>query len=133
MMYPWVKKYIGIPFVSNGRTKEGCDCYGLVRLVLRDEYGTELPELSADYSSALSIAETARLFTEQLPVLTAEKIAEPEEQAVVIITECGRPCHLGIAAGNGYILHTGIKTGAVCQRSTHPGLRGRIEGYYRVR
>ena len=132
-MYAWVKKYVGIPFASNGRTMSGCDCYGLVRLVLRNEYRIELPELSNDYSDALNVAETARLFAENLPVLAAEKLGAPEEGAVAVITERGVPAHLGVAAGGGYILHTGIKTGAVCQRATHPGLRGRIEGYYRVR
>jgi len=132
MMYEWVKKYIGIPFVSNGRTLAGCDCYGLVRMVLRNEYGICLPELSDNYGDALNVKETARLFAEKRPVLAAEKIAAPREKAVVVITEHGVPAHIGIAAGGGYILHTGAKTGAVCQRETHPGLRGRIEGYYRV-
>jgi cell wall-associated NlpC family hydrolase len=132
-MYKWIKKYIGIPFLSNGRTLEGCDCYGLVRLVLRDEYGIELPQLSDNYYDAKNIEETARLFTENLPVITAGKIPGPKEGALVVITEQGRPCHVGIAAGGGYILHTGAKTGSVCQRETHPGLRGRIEGYYDVR
>jgi cell wall-associated NlpC family hydrolase len=132
MIYAWVKKYIGIPFVSNGRTLEGCDCYGLVRLVLRNEYGIELPSLSNDYTDALIISETARLFAEKRPVLASEKLPAPEEKAVVVITEHGRPAHIGIVAGNGYILHTGVKTGSVCQRVTHPGLHGRIEGYYRV-
>ena len=133
MMYRWVERYIGIPFVSNGRDRTGCDCYGLVRLVLRDEYSIALPELSGDYTSALNQAETERLFKLNLPVLAAKQIPEPEEKAVALIAEHGRPCHLGIVAGNGYILHTGTKTGGVCQRVTHPGLRGRIMGYYRVR
>jgi hypothetical protein len=131
-MYEWVKKYIGIPFASNGRTLEGCDCYGLVRLVLRNEYGVDLPELSDDYSDALNVEETARLFAENLPVLTVKKIDGPEEKAVVVITEHGFAAHIGIVADGGCILHTGVKTGSVCQRATHPGLRGRIEGYYRV-
>jgi len=133
MLCSWVAKYIGIPFVSNGRTPEGCDCYGLVRLVLRNEYGVNLPELSDNYTDALNVKETARLFAENLPVLAAEKISGPEEKAVVVITEHGVAAHIGIVAGSGFILHTGVKTGSVCQRSTHPGLRGRIEGYYRVR
>ena len=133
MMYSWVKKYIGIPFVSNGRSFKGCDCYGLVRLVLHNEYGINLPELSNDYSNALNVSETSRLFTENLPVLTAKKIQEPVEKAIVVITERGRPAHIGIVAGGGFILHTGIKTNSVCQRAEHPGLRGRIEGYYHVR
>jgi cell wall-associated NlpC family hydrolase len=129
-MYEWVKKYVGIPFVSNGRTMAGCDCYGLVRLVLRNEYNIGLPELSGDYSDALNIAETSRLFTECLPVLAGEKIPGPRERAVAVINEHGVAAHIGIVAGGGYILHTGIKTGSVCQRETHPALRGRIEGYY---
>jgi len=131
-MYEWVKKYIGIPFVSNGREMDGCDCYGLVRLVLRNEYGVELPELSGNYSDALNIKETTKLFAENLPLLAARKLPLPLEKAVVVINEQGCPCHIGIVAGGGYILHTGIKTGSVCQRETHPGLRGRIEGYYHV-
>jgi len=132
MAYEWVKKYIGIPFVSGGRTMDGCDCYGLARLVLANEYGVELPALSDDYADALNVAETSRLFAENLPVLAGEKLTEPRERAVAVITEHGRPAHLGVVAGGGYILHTGIKTGSVCQRETHPGLRGRIEGYYHV-
>jgi len=132
IMYDWVKKYVGIPFVSNGRTMEGCDCYGLVRLILRNEYNIELPELSNNYEDAQNIRETAKLFAEHRPVLAAEKLSKPQEKALAVITEQGSPCHVGIAAGGGYILHTGAKTGSVCQRETHPGLRGRIEGYYRV-
>ncbi|MDR1836410.1 MAG: C40 family peptidase [Treponema sp.] len=132
-MYGWVKKYVGIPFVSNGRTLSGCDCYGLVRLVLRNEYGIDLPELSNDYADALNVKETMRLFAEHRPVLAGEKIDAPEEKAVAVITEHGVAAHIGVVAGDGYILHTGVKTGSVCQRETHPGLRGRIEGYYRVR
>jgi cell wall-associated NlpC family hydrolase len=132
MMYKWVKKYVGIPFISNGRTLAGCDCYGLARLVLRNEYGIDLPELSDNYADALNVKETARLFEEQLPVLAGQKITTPQERAIVIITEHGIAAHVGIVAGGGYILHTGIKTGSICQRETHPGLRGRIEGYYLV-
>jgi cell wall-associated NlpC family hydrolase len=132
MVCPWVRKYVGIPFVSGGRAMDGCDCYGLVRLVLRDEYGINLPELSGDYSDALNLAETARLFAEKRPVLAAGKLPGPREGAVVAMLEHGRPAHLGISAGDGHILHTGARTGAVCQRETHPGLRGRIEGYYNV-
>ena len=131
-MYKWVKKYVGIPFVSNGRTPEGCDCYGLIRLVLQNEYGIILPELSDDYTNALNVEQTAKLFAQHLPVIASVKLKEPRESAVVVLTERGKPSHVGIVAGNGYILHTGAKTGSVCQRSTHPGLRGRIEGYYSV-
>jgi cell wall-associated NlpC family hydrolase len=132
MIYKWVGKYIGIPFITNGRAMNGCDCYGLIRLVLSNEYGIELPELSDNYTDAKNLKETARLFAEHRPVLAAEKLPKAQEKAVVVFTEHGVAAHIGIVAGGGYILHTGAKTGSVCQRETHPGLRGRIEGYYSV-
>jgi cell wall-associated NlpC family hydrolase len=132
-MFAWVKRYVGIPFRSNGRTPDGCDCYGLVRLVLRDVYGIAVPELSGDYTDALSLRETKGLFARNRPVLLAERQAEPEAGSVAVINERGYPCHLGIYAGGGYLLHTTLKTGSVAQRLTHPDLAARIEGYYRVR
>jgi cell wall-associated NlpC family hydrolase len=132
-MFAWVKNYIGIPFLSNGRTLSGCDCYGLCRLVLEAEYGVILPELSGDYENALCIRETSALFEKNLPVLAAERLEGPEEKALAVITERGYPCHLGIYAGGGYLLHTTAGTGSVAQRITSPGLAGRIEGYYRAR
>jgi cell wall-associated NlpC family hydrolase len=132
-MFAWVKNYIGIPFVSNGRTRGGCDCYGLVRLVLEEVYGVTLPELSGDYKDALNVRETRSLFAENRPALLAERREEPEERALAIILERGRPCHLGIYAGDGYLLHTLAKTGSAAQRLTCPDLAGRVEGYYRVR
>ena len=132
-MYIWVQRYIGIPFISNGRTKNGCDCYGLVRLVLNEVYDILLPELSNEYTNARVITETAKLFKEKIPVLGVKRIRAAEEKALIVMRNEGQPCHLGIAAGNGCILHTNYKTGSVCQRESHPALRGRIEGYYRVR
>ena len=111
---------------------EGCDCYGLVRLVLNNEYGIYLPELSDNYSDAQNIKETARLFAEHRPVILSEKLSKPHEKALVVITEHGTAAHVGIVAGSGYVLHTGVKTNSICQRESHPGIRSRIEGYYRV-
>jgi cell wall-associated NlpC family hydrolase len=131
-MYAWVKNYIGIPFVSNGRTMEGCDCYGLLRLVFMRECNHYLPELSNDYENALNIRETAILFEKNMPVLLAGRLEAPEEKAIAVIRERGSLCHVGLYAGDSHILHTKVKVGSACQRISHPDLCGRIEGYYHV-
>ena len=131
-MYDWCGKYVGIPFVSGGRDTSGCDCYGLVRLILQEEYGMSLPVLNGDYTNALSVEETKLLFCENIPLLCGECIKEPEEKSVALMNMCGRLCHVGLYAGDGYIIHSRHKVGVVCERLSSPQLAGRVEGWYRV-
>lgn len=37
------EKYFSIPYKKYGRDYSGCDCYGFVRLILKEEKGIELP------------------------------------------------------------------------------------------
>lgn len=37
-------RFIGIPFISNGRSFKGCDCYGLVKLYYKEVLNIEIPE-----------------------------------------------------------------------------------------
>lgn len=131
-MYPWVKKYIGIPFASGGRDTAGLDCYGLVRLVLETEYDYELPFLHGGYTNALNIAETKKLFMQNVPILCGSEITEPEEKAVALLQVNGQLCHVGIYAGDGYILHARYRTGVVCERLSSPRVARSIKGWYRV-
>lgn len=56
-MMSWAAKYIGILFVEHGRTREGCDCWGLLRLVYREEFGIELPGYDERNESIQEMAE----------------------------------------------------------------------------
>lgn len=39
-----ISKFIGIPFVSKGRSFNGCDCYGLVKLYYKEILNIDIPE-----------------------------------------------------------------------------------------
>jgi cell wall-associated NlpC family hydrolase len=129
---PWAKDYIGIPFVSGGRDRGGADCYGLVRLALAEQFGKSLPLFSSDYSDADNFAETEALMRSQRPLLAGLPVAIPETGDVCVLRFHGRPVHLGICVGAGWMLHTLNGVGSALQRMSDPRLAGRVEGWYRV-
>jgi cell wall-associated NlpC family hydrolase len=129
---PWAKEYVGIPFASGGRDKNGADCYGLVRLVRAERFGGNLPLLSGDYTDAGNFAETEALVRSMRPLLAGRQVERPEAGDVCVLRFHGLPVHLGIYAGAGRLLHTLKGMGSVLQRITDPCLAGRIEGWYRV-
>lgn len=130
-MYSWVEDYIGIPFVSGGRDRRGLDCYGLIRLVLMEQYGCKLPLLDGKYDNALNLYDTSPLFFQQLPVLT-EKIAGPQERALALLEMHQLPCHLGLFCGGESIIHSRAGVGVVAERLDSRRLPGKIVGWYRV-
>ena len=129
---PWAKDYVGIPFASGGRDRGGAYCYGLVRLVRTEQFGSRLPLLSGDYADAGNFAETEALLRSLRPLLAGTPVETPETGDVCVIRFHGLPAHLGISAGGGWLLHTLKGTGSVLQRISDPRLAGRIEGWYRV-
>ena len=132
MVPAWADRYVGIPFVSGGRDAAGCDCYGLVRMVLAEQFGCTLPLLSTDYRNANIIAETEPVFRAQLPLLAGDLLERPEPGAVAVIRFQGLPSHVGVFVDGVYILHTLDKIGAHIVRAESGVMRGGIEGIYRV-
>lgn len=56
-MNHWALNYIGLPYRSGGRDREGVDCWGLLRLIYGERKGIVLPELPGiDASSVLEIS-----------------------------------------------------------------------------
>ena len=131
-MRDW-SRYIGIPFVDLGRDFAGCDCYGLVRLALEQEFGKALPMLLGEYENTCDHEVVGGVVDRWKPLLSGRKVVTPSEGDVAVINVAGADAHIGLYIGSNMILHAWRKaTGSVLQRTDHPFFRGRIEGYYRV-
>lgn len=107
---PWVGRYVGIPFLDRGSSIHGCYCWGLVRLVFKEQLAIELPSYGA--ISASEIAASARLI-EANATLPPWTIAEAPYRCFDVATFYQRPDpskprierHIGVMINATTVLH----------------------------
>ena len=62
-----VEKYVGIPFKDHGNSIDGgCDCYGLVYLIYKEEFGLHLPQVGDLYNNAYARKDVNNALTTQI-------------------------------------------------------------------
>lgn len=100
----WSNKYISIPFADHGRSREGCDCWGLARVIYKEELGIDLPTLT-DYENTRDSKAIAKLYDEEH--LKWEEIPPGKEKEfdVVVFKIMGLPTHIGVVINKGMIIH----------------------------
>lgn len=132
----WVAAYLDIPFVEGGRDRSGADCYGLVRLVLLEQFGIAIPRHSAgtctdDLDKAARADIVARV---QATLADCREIPRGQIAAgdMVLLRVDGRPLHVGIALGSaGVFLHTERDIGPHCDDWNGARWSRRVLGFYR--
>lgn len=129
----WPARYVGIPFLDGGRTAEGIDCWGMIRLVLSQECGIDVPsygEISAhDLAGIAGMVARSCMEEPWVPVLSASKRAFD----VVVMRRHRAPMHMGILVCASKMLHVEQKTSAVIVPLDHPSVASRLNGFFRHR
>lgn len=106
----WLNDYVGIPYVSLGRTRRGVDCYGLIKLVYENEYGEILPDWLPDQH--FDLHQRGKTIEE---VVTGGEFTEREDPQDGDIAVCYRTksaYHLGVYFGGG-VLHAAEGVGVI--------------------
>lgn len=126
--------YVGIPFKDGGRDRSGCDCWGLVRLVLAD-HGIDVP--SYGEISAENLLGIAREVKGALGAGPWRKVDMEPRRALdcVVMRHFSSPrrlaVHIGIMASPDLMLHTEAGCDSVKIPLNHPSVRTRILGFQR--
>lgn len=122
------EKYIGIPFLEKGRDVSGVDCWGLVRLIYKQEYNINLPSFVADYelSDDQRIGELFAQYKEGWTTLT-----QPEPGCAVIFRMFGTESHIGVAVDNAHFIHVREGRDTVIESLESSKWAKRIVGFYK--
>lgn len=126
-MNTWWNKYTGIPFANMGSAPSGCDCWGLVRLVYRQEFGIDLSGPVMDVSGPRDKMEAA--IHCQRDALW-ERTSDPQPGDVALFRIGGHESHVGLVTVPGMILHVreGLDSVVVPLGGRHFGET--LRGYY---
>ncbi len=131
-MKPNFSKYIDIPFKHRGRDFDGCDCFGLVRLIYKEEAGIDFPDyLEIDYNCFLS--ENNEEHIEKIyahHIKNGWTLAQPPYQlwdALIFYSSEKKIVadHIGIHIGDAKFIHTSARLGI--------SLVGKLEGLWKSR
>jgi len=123
-------EYVGIPYKVGGRTREGADCYGLVRMILNEKFGKELP-LLAEVKEEGPGHGSAEAISAGRPLIPARRVETPDDGDIVAMKIRGVLAHLGVY-WKGWVIHTLSGHDSALDRFDGIRLKGRIEGIYRV-
>lgn len=125
-------RFVGIPYRDRGRGFDGCDCYGLLRLVLGELAGITLASFSDLYVSAADHHAIACL-VEGLEQW--DRVPEGRERRFDgVLMRTGREIrHVGVVVDPGLVLHVDRGLTSRIERYSAPPLKHRLAGFYRYR
>ena len=128
----WVAQYIGIPYLTKGRTREGCDCWGLYALVMAEQRGLALPPYDGPgwegSASVRAVAAAAMAYAQQF---TQVKPGEEQVTDAILLRAYGQPVHLGMVVAPGLMFHVEQYHNSVIDRYTSIQWASRIVSFYR--
>lgn len=128
----WSAPYIGLPYADFGRDWNGSDCYGLVRLVLRDEKGITVP--SYNDVSPDEISEIADVIKGEVASGLWVKVPSAREFDAVVFRRGRFDSHIGVMLDSRNMLHSDKHSGgARIERVDSGRWKAQFVGFYRHR
>ena len=114
-LYDFVAVAIRVPFVEQGRTYEGWDCWGLIRCAYKDVYGISLPSYVNEYESTREQRLLKEIITMHRKKGTWRQIGK-KPGSIAVIYNMGQPTHMGLVISNYDIIHSQNNLGTVVQQ-----------------
>jgi cell wall-associated NlpC family hydrolase len=128
---PDLSPYVGLPWRSKGRARDGLDCWGLVQLVYKEKLGIKLPSYTDEYMCATdgeaiqAIVNNAKAQWREVPA------AGEGAYDLALIRVMGHERHIGLVVRAGMLLHIEERRTSTIESYHGPMLARRVVGFYR--
>ena len=121
-------KYIGLPYLENGRTEAGIDCWGLARVFYREQLNIDLPSYTDEYSGSHdpAVIEAISRYRENW-----EKTDTPTIGDLCLFNILGEPTHVGVYVGSNKFLHSREGRDSVIETLDNTKWKNRFQGFYK--
>jgi len=125
-----IQEYLDIPFKDKGRDFDGCDCWGLIRLIYNHEYNIQIPSFNEDYSSTIEREILAKISDREKHnwILVKYRFKEGD---VLLLRVLGLPIHVGLIIEPYNMIHIMKGINSCVERFNSTIWRKRILGIYR--
>lgn len=124
-------RFVGVPYLDRGRTMAGCDCWGLVRLVLAELGGLQLPSYVEDYVTAADARAIDGLIAGELEPWAMIAAGHEKPFDAVLMREGRFARHIGLVVAPGRLLHVEDGGTSVIEPYRHGHIKARLLGFYR--
>lgn len=122
------EKYIGLPYLENGRTETGVDCWGLARLFYKDQFNIDLPSYTDEYDGGQDPAIISAINTH---IDNWEQLDAPNIGDLCLFNILGEPTHVGIYVGDNKFLHSREGMDSVIESLDSTKWKNRFQGFYK--
>lgn len=126
-----IGKYLGLPYRHRGRSLEGLDCWGFLKLVYAD-LGVRLFDIEdLEYSKVWGAEGKDYFKAHYFHDWFEAKEAQPLD-GVLFVNSRKIANHAGIVLSNRRFIHC-ARPGVIISRLNDPSWQERIEGFYRLK
>ena len=102
----WSDRFVGTPFIEFGRSRAGCDCWGLACTIYAEELRISLPQYLGDYTSAEERREISALIDgAAVSPLWVPVTGEAQAFDIAVFRRGRLSSHLGIVVRPGLMIH----------------------------
>jgi probable lipoprotein NlpC len=135
MLPAWAESYTDIPFKEKGRDRSGCDCWGLARLIWREQFGLEVPSYAEGYATTKDVEDISAMVTghPDRQLWQPFDLTQARAGDALLIRMRNRPMHVAVVLDPPWFLHIeeGMEPAVVLERYDSMMWAKRVLGVFR--